>query len=115
MHTIEVEFTYTERVEGASIFEVDGVATITSQSGRRDDPDWMIAKITVDGRAPNPRRLREDDGIVSGPLYVDVDVDLPERHPLRSKILIDLLQGPYRHEISHRWNASQMAAREEAA
>lgn len=115
MQTIEVPFSYTERIEGASIFEVDGVATITSHSGLRDDPDWTIAKITVDGRAPNPRRMREDEGIVAGPLFVDVDVDLPERHPLRSKIMIDLLQGPYRHEIHHRWVSSIAAAREESA
>ena len=115
MNSIEVPFTYTERIEGAAIYEVDGVATITSHSGRRDDPDWTIAKITVDGRAPNPRRLREDDSILAGPLFVDVDVDLPERHPLRSKIMIDLLQSDYRHEINHRWCSSISAAREEAA
>jgi len=115
MHTIEVPFTYTERIEGASIFEVDGVAVITSHSGRRNDPDWTIAKITVDGRLPNPRRQREDAGIIAGPLFVDADVDLPERHPLRSKIMIDLLQGDYRHEIHHRWVSAIAAAREEAA
>lgn len=115
MHTIEFEFTYTERIEGASIFEVDGVATITSQSGRRDDPDWMIIKVSVDGRAPNPRRLREPDGMTAGPMFVDVLVDLPERHPLHSKIMIDLLQGVSRHEISHEWERQRLVHREEVA
>lgn len=115
MHTIEFEFTYTERIEGASIFEVDGVATITSQSGRRDDPDWMITKVSVDGRAPNPRRLREPDGMTAGPMFVDVLVDLPERHPLHSKIMIDLLQGYHRHEIAYEWERQRLVQREEAA
>lgn len=115
MHTMEYEFTYTERIEGASIFEVEGVATITSQSGRRDDPDWFIAKIAVDGRAPNPRRVREPEGITAGPLFSDVIVDLPERHPLHSKIMIDLLQGADRHEIGHRWEYQRLAHREERA
>jgi len=113
MHTIEFDFTYTERIEGASIFEVDGVATITSQSGRRDDPDWFITKVSVDGRAPNPRRLREPDGMTAGPLFVDVLVDLPERHPLHSKIMIDLLQGNSRHEISAEWERQRLVQREE--
>lgn len=115
MHTMEFEFTYTERVEGAAIFEIEGVATITSQSGRRDDPDWFITKVSVDGRAENPRRTREPDGITAGPLFVDVTVDLPERHPLHSKIMIDLLQRPKSDEIGHRWNCQAMAHREERA
>lgn len=115
MHTMEFEFTYTERIEGAAIFEIDGIATISSQSGMREDPDWLITKVSVDGRAPNPRRLREPDGMTAGPLFVDVLVDLPERHPLHSKIMIDLLQGYYRHEISHAWECQRLAHRAEVA
>ena len=115
MHTIEHPFKYRERIEGVIIAEYNGTATITSQSGRRNDPDWLITGLRLDGQIENARRRREPDGVTSGPLFLDVDVELPQNHPLFMKIMIALLQGPQRNEINHRWLSSMAAAREEPA
>lgn len=115
MHTMEFEFGYRERIEGVIIAEYDGTATITSRSGRRDDSDWVIVGLRLDGQIENARRRREPDGVMSGPLFVDVDVDLPHGHQLFMKIMIELLQGPQRDEISHRWTSQMLAHREERA
>jgi len=99
--SIEQEFTFEKRIEGAVVFTIDGTATITSMSGDPFDANWAVSGVRVDATIENPRRVPDQ------PRFIPCEVELPEGHPLRNEILIQILQSnTYFHgEVSRRWRS----------
>lgn len=101
---MDYRFTFRDRIEGAIITEIDGTAVISEHP----KGGWQIAAIRVDGMIENPRFKPDQPGIIPQPAYLQCEVELPDRHPLASRIMIELLQptGWYWREIDRAWAAA---------